>query len=226
MLTGCREYRKDLMDLARGTLSGEQRRELLAHAGGCGECARFLDEQLGLSAALDDLKNDLLPEAAKIEARVLAEFDRARAPKISRWVLVAGLAAAMCLGVVLLARRQPVMHPPVRVTTAEAPAPAPAPPTPPERPKSPVQRASHRAAPRPVVEENPFFTIPYTIPLAPDERATVVRMEVPVAALIAVGFDVASAVPGDSVEADVLVSQDGRARAIRPVNSGNAVNSK
>ena len=40
-------------------------------------------------------------------------------------------------------------------------------------------------------------------------------MEIPVAALIAAGFNLGNLDPGGVVNADVLVSQDGRARAIR-----------
>jgi hypothetical protein len=43
-------------------------------------------------------------------------------------------------------------------------------------------------------------------------------MEIPVAALIAVGFSVPASDAGAVVEAEVLVSQDGRARAIRPIS--------
>lgn len=75
--------------------------------------------------------------------------------------------------------------------------------------------APHRAAPP---EAAQFIPIPYTIPLAPEERATVVRMEIPVSALIAAGFQMSATDPGATVQADVLVSQDGRARAIRPIS--------
>ncbi|HWC97120.1 MAG TPA: hypothetical protein VG456_10230 [Candidatus Sulfopaludibacter sp.] len=67
-----------------------------------------------------------------------------------------------------------------------------------------------------------FLPIPYTIPLTPEDRASVVRMEIPVSALRAAGFQVQDADPGAMVEADVLVSQDGRARAIRPISISNS----
>jgi hypothetical protein len=63
-----------------------------------------------------------------------------------------------------------------------------------------------------------FIAIPYTVPLSPEERATVVRMRIPVTALLAAGFRMAAADPAATVQADVLVSQDGRARAIRPIS--------
>jgi len=61
-----------------------------------------------------------------------------------------------------------------------------------------------------------FTAIPYTIPPAPYERTTVVRMNVQVAALIAAGFHIPVAADASSmVAADVLLAQDGRAVAIR-----------
>jgi hypothetical protein len=71
----------------------------------------------------------------------------------------------------------------------------------------------------PVQEERPFVAIPYVAPLAPYERAEVVRMSVPVAALIAAGLQVGVVDPGAQVVADVVVGQDGRARALRLVTS-------
>jgi hypothetical protein len=78
---------------------------------------------------------------------------------------------------------------------------------------------SNRSVPAPIAEEEPgFLPIPYIVPLSPQESATVWRMEIPVSRLRAVGYRVQVSDPGAIVEADVLVSQDGRARAIRPLS--------
>jgi hypothetical protein len=74
-----------------------------------------------------------------------------------------------------------------------------------------------RPVPVPPHTEEPFLEIPYVAPLAPYERTSLVRMDVPVAALIAAGFEVRVADAGASVRADVLFGQDGRAHAIRLV---------
>jgi hypothetical protein len=66
--------------------------------------------------------------------------------------------------------------------------------------------------------QQPFIAIPYTLPLEPYERADVMRMDVPVAALIAAGLPMSMADPAAFARADVLVGQDGRARAIRLVS--------
>jgi hypothetical protein len=67
------------------------------------------------------------------------------------------------------------------------------------------------------VEAQAFYPIPYTPPLEPYERVLVVQKQVPVAELIAAGFHLSASDPGGTVRADVMVSQDGRPRAIRPV---------
>jgi len=73
-----------------------------------------------------------------------------------------------------------------------------------------------RPAPAPAVQpaESKFIPIPYVVPLAPYERPEIVHMNVPVAALIAVGFRMDEPA-GASVPADVLVGQDNRPLAIR-----------
>jgi hypothetical protein len=77
----------------------------------------------------------------------------------------------------------------------------------------------HRPVPSPVITAEPFIEIPYIAPLAPYERTRIVRMDVPVSALIAAGFDVHSPNTGGALRADVLFGQDGRAHAIRLVSN-------
>ena len=69
-----------------------------------------------------------------------------------------------------------------------------------------------------VQTEQPFVPIPYVLPPAPYERVEVVRMTLPVAALIAAGFRMQTADLGAQVEADVILGQDGRARAVRLIS--------
>lgn len=66
--------------------------------------------------------------------------------------------------------------------------------------------------------EQPFVAIPYVAPLAPYERADVVRIAMPVAALLAAGLSVPGADAGATAETDVVVGQDGRAHAVRVVS--------
>src|SRR5262249_43569594 len=78
--------------------------------------------------------------------------------------------------------------------------------------------------PAPVAPKDaPFVEIPYVAPLAPYERASVVRMDVPVTALIAVGFQVHGSEPGATISADVLVGQDGRPHAVRLISDRSVI---
>jgi hypothetical protein len=69
--------------------------------------------------------------------------------------------------------------------------------------------------------EEPFLEIPYVAPLAPYERAEIVRMAVPVAELAADGLEVHVPDTSATVLADVVIGQDGRAHAIRLVSDPN-----
>ena len=71
--------------------------------------------------------------------------------------------------------------------------------------------------PRAVAQE-PFVAIPYVAPLAPYEQTRVVRMEVAMTALQAAGFEVHATELSGALTVDVLVGQDGRAHAIRPIS--------
>jgi len=125
---------------------------------------------------------------AEMEAALLGEFERERRRKRRSPIVIA--TAAIAASVLALAALE---HPPFAKHAAPA-------------------------APAPVEQsEAPFVPIPYLAPPAPYERIEVVRMQVPVAALIAAGLPVRTADPGARVEADVMVGQDGRARAVRLV---------
>jgi hypothetical protein len=65
----------------------------------------------------------------------------------------------------------------------------------------------------PQVEEQ-YVKVPYVVQLAPWERTEVVRMQVSLSALSALGFQVHTPETGGSVTADVLCGQDRRVVAI------------
>ena len=68
-----------------------------------------------------------------------------------------------------------------------------------------------------------FVRIPSAIGLPELESGTVLRMELPLAALPEYGLDIAPDAVGASVEADILVGQDGQPRAIRLIGRPEAV---
>ena len=76
-------------------------------------------------------------------------------------------------------------------------------------------------APRAAAVENdtPFIQFPFVAPLAPYERVSVVRTEVPVAELVAAGFEMHAPDTGASVLADLVLGQDGRPFAIRFISN-------
>jgi hypothetical protein len=131
----------------------------------------------------------------EIEASILTEFDRERGRKRRSSILAlgAGAIAASIIAILILEYR-PFVRRPAHVIYVSG-----------------EVRES----------EQPFVPIPYLAPPAPYERIEVVRMELPVAALIAAGLSLRTADPGARVEADVLVGQDGRARAVRLVSNVN-----
>ena len=65
--------------------------------------------------------------------------------------------------------------------------------------------------------------IPSAVGLPELESGTVLRMELPLAALPEYGLDIAPDAMRTSVEADVLVGQDGQPRAIRLVGISERV---
>jgi hypothetical protein len=70
-----------------------------------------------------------------------------------------------------------------------------------------------------VVTPSGFVDLPWTAGLPAFESGEIVRMDVPVASLPAYGIDISSGTGKGPVEADVLIGQDGFARAIRLVKS-------
>lgn len=77
-------------------------------------------------------------------------------------------------------------------------------------------RHSARRLP-PVIRPEGFVAVPTAAGLPQFESGAIVRMSLPVAVLPAYGVDISPASGDDPIEADVLVGQDGRARAIRLV---------
>jgi hypothetical protein len=72
-----------------------------------------------------------------------------------------------------------------------------------------------------VVRPAGFVVIPGAAGLPQFESGTIMRIELPVASLPAYGVDISPAADDQPIEADVLVGQDGQARAIRLVTSSS-----
>ena len=218
----CREYRSALIELARGGVAGPR---LSLHVERCAECGRFLEDQVALTAMMREHTTIATPPP--LEAHLLAEFDAVNTslkpsvkPKARRWVPVLAGAIAASLAIAWLMTPKPAVTPAPVIARISQPSPqvadsrpAPVSPKVVKRRKTVIHPAKALAEP-----EAPFLEIPYTIPLAPYERASVMRMEMPVAALIAAGLPVRTANAGGRAQADVVVGEDGRAHAVRVIS--------
>jgi hypothetical protein len=67
--------------------------------------------------------------------------------------------------------------------------------------------------------QDDFVTVPYSVPIGPNERAELVRVNVPVMALAQWGLQVSALDPGQRVNADVVIGEDGLARAVRLISN-------
>ncbi|MBZ5676766.1 MAG: hypothetical protein LAP61_21200 [Acidobacteriia bacterium] len=155
------------------------------------------------------------PEA--VEARLVQAFRRSRARKKLKTIALASLAAAAGLVVFLAAgsleRPKPAAPVPVvKQLVAETAAPV-------ERAAAPAAKAAHKARPIPrqpreIVTQ--FFPLLDAAP--PFERGELLRVTVPASTMRKVGLPVNEDRLTDRVYADVLVGQEGLARAIRFVS--------
>jgi hypothetical protein len=235
----CHLLRSQLIELARGRLpnvpNAIDQDRIMAHLNICPSCSLLMEEQMGLTAALEEfsLETETAPPA-NLESIVLGEFASNRAFHRGGLKVAAAITtiAAIAAGLVWLAaipRPHVTTHgttTPSRVQTVAAMSPAVRATDPPLRTR--VSKPVRRHAPKPAGDAAPFVAIPYfvaipnTVPLDPRERAVVMRMDMPVTALAAVGLAVAAPDPRASAQADVIVGEDGRIRAIRLLSISNS----
>lgn len=220
----CREYEMAVMDLARRrAVDAESRAGLAAHVESCTRCRHLLDSQIRLSAAAGVVADDASRWNApfRVEQAVVAEARSVKASRRRPYVYgLVGAAVAASLVLVWAMNRTAPKPEVALVVAAPTPVPETAPPKKVEPVAAPDAKKAHprsRVAPAPAAQA-PFIAIPYTMPLEPYEHADVMRVDLPVTALIAAGIEVGAMDPSARVETDVLVGQDGRARAIRPIS--------
>jgi hypothetical protein len=215
----CDFWRSHLIELVRGSLLETERNRAIFHVSGCRECRLFLEEQKVLTAAVAELAAEtVMAPPADLESILLAEFDSTglwRRRYFKPAAAMGAIAAVMACFAVLHAPPQRARLQPV-VTRKEI---AGSPPATVKPARRSVPRPVHRAhTAKPVEDAGPFVAIPHTVPLDPRERMTVMRVEMPVTALVAVGLTAAVPDPAASAQADVMVGEDGRIRAIRLVS--------
>ena len=205
----CREYKAELIEAARtgGGLAARR------HAEGCHDCAMFLEQQKHLTTLEHELSVEIAPppslEFQLMEVYVGSRLRPRRRASARRGAWIAAGALAASLAVAWFVKPRPT--PASLVSLTEAPVAKIVVATN-ETPKPKIQKRRHEP------DTDPFLPIPYTQPLQPGERAEVVRMEMPVAALIAAGFPLATSDAGAEASADVMIGEDGRARAVRLIS--------
>ena len=102
----CEAYRDRISAYLDGELTGEERRELLAHLEICGDCRMYLDSELAIREALAGLETPA-PEGfeARVMEKIRAESGDAPEEKVAafpgwrRWAALAACCAVVCLGI-------------------------------------------------------------------------------------------------------------------------------
>ncbi len=205
----CAEFSAGLREMARGGPA-------IPHVTDCAACRVELARQKRLQAALRVVAAEVAETRppARVEQTLAARVETIRYRR-RRWMALSAagaLAAALAIAWFAMPRHVEVTEVRKEAKVVVPSRPAKLHPTENAAAIPPV--AKHRTK-IPVPKQQPFVAIPYSIPLGPYERADVMRVEIPVAALIAAGLPMGMADPGAQARADLLVGQDGRARAVR-----------
>ena len=241
----CQDFEKSVLALARNQLlDAAVRVEGLAHKEVCERCATRLAEERalldGVRLVVAEIAHEEAP--ARIETALLAAF-RAQAkckdaphvrllPERGRrrqWLTWAACAAVILLailtGVMRLkpspteqkqaVRRQPASPanpaPQKEMLVANGTEPKPSV----AAPQSKTRRGRRQATVRESEMATQFYPLAEEGELTPLESGRVVRVEVPASTLISFGLSVTSEALAQPVQADLLLGQDGLARAIR-----------
>ena len=196
----CEEFVRSLPD-SLPLLNEEQ----AGHAAACPACAVVAANRRRLAAGLQALTREWAGTSApaRVEARLLASFRgqwRLPAEKSrGSWRIATAWAASavLTIGMALMLVREN----PTRVATPAIEAGA-----------APAADANEVLD----VEAAGFVPLPDAAQISPDEEVGIVRLELPRASVIALGYPMSEgAAASDEVEADVVLGADGLARAVR-----------
>jgi hypothetical protein len=226
-----------------GELEPEQHETVVAHLDACEQCRARAAVAAGRHARVAIFMADRASDTNHDSTMVaLARFrerrgstrpggvharERALAPRFAPVRVAAGVLAVVAIGFLLaghLTRQLPAngrlaatrnVAPPMVAKSAEDAAPVALISTGADRTTAPG--ASRRPHPvRRRAESNPYFLL--TPDVGPPEMGMVVRVRMPLSMLTTAAGTVPADAAEPEVEADVLVGQDGRARAVRFVN--------
>jgi hypothetical protein len=223
----CTRFEEIVHDIERpGTEGFALRDSALAHAESCAHCARLMTDVESLDAGLRAMSVAAAVEQApaSLEVGLMAEFRRQKMASL-RWSVQRQIAALSAAAAVLLAvgfslhrfmgrkgNEAPVV---AKVVNA---------------PSSPAATAAGSGNSQNSVnlidaadsEYASFVPLPYADDPSALDEGTVVRVEMPRAALASFGLPVAAMESDGTVRADLIVSADGTPQAIRLVPQGSA----
>jgi hypothetical protein len=237
----CKRIEADLVDLARGGGPGgiDPAREgpIAIHVQACSSCAARLERERAISAALERLSrhSDGMAANARTEAAVLAAFDRAWSGSARRstwpaWASAAAATVLLAVGSAWFPGARPDRHKRIgahSVATIDSNSQSresvviTLPSGPSADDSIPVRRQQNRVRrSRPANELMNFVSLPGAAAWPPFESGELMRVELPIGVLPSLGLS-APGVADGFVPADVLVGQDGFARAVRLVHREN-----
>jgi hypothetical protein len=230
----CTEFERGVVEMARGgPIETTAQREAIAHAKTCARCARRLANEQKLSAVVAAvvMEDSQRVAPAAVEQMLMAEFRKQheRSKRQGAWwaraALVAAVAALIVVAAVSLRRvpdRQTVQtmtkRPEVHVTPAViAPAVRAVSKQRVRTARASQRKASKRLATEPLVPQYELMTefIPIVFDPEPIERGQIVRIRLPLAALASFGLPVNEEHAEEAIRADVVLGEDGLARAVR-----------
>ncbi|HXB67033.1 MAG TPA: hypothetical protein VNY05_02250 [Candidatus Acidoferrales bacterium] len=217
--------------------AGLPNHEHLAHCPGCAARLRsYVALQKGLRAVASQMGSMAAPP--RVEARLREAFRtqagmgaggwqstgaRARWMPVSKWTAVfswaTAAAALFAVAAFLSGGRQPELASPavsagVEMAVAGMPAEIETDDGNPIDGRAPTDGGTSTDGGAPVVESG-FIPLPNAAQIGPNEEVNLVRVEVPRSAMIALGYDVKPEEASGSVQADVMLGNDGLARAVR-----------
>jgi hypothetical protein len=236
--------RDSVLDLARGVkLPESEEASIRHHLGGCARCAADFERQRNLTADLAELAYEARTWSAfpGTEARLQAAFaareanatDTSAIGKTHVWVYAIAAAAVIAL-TVWIGKEQPRIpdqpRPAASAAATGTVASVAASPVTTSMPTATETSRAERGTPvrpgrrtrpaiPPRVRSFEFLTLPGAAGLPDLESGSVVRVELPVAALPEYGVDIVPDPARSTVQADLLVGQDGQPRAIRLVGA-------
>jgi len=233
----CTEFELVVVEMARRELmETAAQREAVAHAGTCARCAARLANERKLSAVVAAVvsEDSRRVAPAALEHTLIAEFRKQHAisKRQRAWwarAAIGATAAALIVAAAVGLRRTPEQQtvqtttkpPEIRVTPPVVPVIAPAVGEI-SKPRVRTAKVSERKAPKrsaadAAVTQHEVVTefIPIVYDPEPIERGQIVRIRLPLAALASFGLPVNEEHLEETIRADVVLGEDGLARAVR-----------